>query len=233
MAKKTNLNNPETPLLGVDDTSKPLRNSWEFSPGPMFYGPPASPFYGVTASPMTFTGVSGTSKRTSKKRYRRPMPPNLGVEGLRVVKPPTSFFVTHIQIGFPSWKWVCWKSWGHWLLLFQNRNIFFLNTHFWLQKSRNKWWINTFERLLTSNYTLAWWKKTLTKNSPLNHYLRSVRPVSWCKHAAICFFFFFLCGCVINEMDRVLGGSQYKLYFMSVVLDSCTLLKLSLSTLKK
>ena len=44
----------------------------------------------------------------------------------------------------------------------------------------------------------------------------------------------FLCGCVINEMDRVLGGSQYKLYFMSwiVVLDSCTLLKLSLSTLK-
>ncbi len=57
-------------------------------------------FYGPTASSMTFTGVwFGTSKRTSKKRYRRPMAPNLGSNknGPR----ETSW----VPVGPISWRW--------------------------------------------------------------------------------------------------------------------------------
>ena len=90
MAKKTNLNNPETPLLGVDDKSKPLRNSWEFSPGPCSTVRPhrrstvwphrrwLSPAFRVRPNARRRGGTEGQCHQTLESKTR-------------VVKPPTTF----------------------------------------------------------------------------------------------------------------------------------------------
>ena len=140
MAKKHPKNHH---CLGIE--SKPPRNRGVKTPQRLGL----SMFYGVTASSMTFTGVwFGTSKRTSKKRYRRPMAPNLGSNGaiwcsgffgiretswVRPVGPISwrwgtskNVWVTHIQTSFPtSWKLGCWTACGHWLLILKPNHFFF------------------------------------------------------------------------------------------------------------